>query len=48
MQKLRALVADDNKLNQQVAKLLLEDLNLEVEVVENGMEAVATFESAPI
>jgi two-component system sensor histidine kinase/response regulator len=45
MQKLRALVADDNKLNQQVAKLLLEDLNLEVEVVENGMEAVATFES---
>lgn len=43
--KLRALVADDNKLNQQVAKLLLQGLNLEVEVVENGMEAVATFDS---
>ncbi|MFA7340724.1 MAG: ATP-binding protein [Candidatus Obscuribacterales bacterium] len=43
--KIRALVADDNKLNQQVAKLLLQGLNLEVEVVENGMEAVATFDS---
>jgi signal transduction histidine kinase/CheY-like chemotaxis protein len=43
--KLRALVADDNKLNQQVAKLLLQGLNLEVEVVENGMEAVATFDT---
>ncbi len=43
--RLRALVADDNKLNQQVAKLLLQGLNLEVEVVENGMEAVATFDS---
>ncbi len=43
--KLRALVADDNKLNQQVAKLLLQGLNLDVEVVENGMEAVATFDS---
>ncbi|MBP9089515.1 response regulator [bacterium] len=43
--KLRALVADDNKLNQQVAKILLQGLNLEVEVVENGMAAVATFES---
>ena len=43
--KLRALVADDNKLNQQVAKILLQGLNLEVEVVENGMEAVATFDS---
>lgn len=45
MQKLKALVADDNKLNQQVAKLLLEDLNLDVEVVENGLEAVTTFEN---
>ncbi|MDP3510645.1 MAG: ATP-binding protein [Candidatus Melainabacteria bacterium] len=44
--KLKALVADDNKLNQQVAKILLQGLNLDVEVVENGMEAVATFESS--
>ncbi|CAN5351793.1 hypothetical protein BH11CYA1_BH11CYA1_13590 [soil metagenome] len=43
--KLKALVADDNKLNQQVAKLLLQSLNLDVEIVENGMEAVATFDS---
>ncbi len=41
--KLKALVADDNKLNQQVAKLLLEDLNIEVEVVENGVDAVEAF-----
>jgi two-component system sensor histidine kinase/response regulator len=43
--RLTALVADDNKLNQQVARLLLEALNVEVEVVENGMEAVASFDS---
>lgn len=44
-ERLTALVADDNKLNQQVARLLLEGLNVEVEVVENGMEAVASFDS---
>jgi CheY-like chemotaxis protein len=41
--KLRALVAEDNKLNQQLIKLQLQDLNLEVEVVKTGMEAVSVF-----
>jgi PAS domain S-box-containing protein len=44
--KLKALVADDNKLNQQVARLLLEALDIQVEVVENGMEAVAAFDGS--
>ena len=44
--RLRALVADDNKLNQQVARLLLEALNIDVELVENGMEAVAAFDGS--
>lgn len=42
---LRAMVADDNALNRQVAKLLLESLGIEVILAENGMEAVATFDS---
>lgn len=41
----RALVADDNKLNQKVARLLLSGLGLDVTVVENGMEAVAAFDT---
>ncbi len=41
--RLKALVADDNKLNQQVAKLLLEDLNIDVTVADNGLDAVEAF-----
>ncbi len=34
------LVVDDNKMNQHVARLLLTDMGLKVQVVDNGIEAV--------
>lgn len=39
-----ALVVDDNPINRQVAKILLEDLGLKIDVAENGREAVECFE----
>jgi len=41
----RVLVADDNKMNQHVARLLLNDIGLVVHVVENGIEAVTAFKT---
>lgn len=41
----RVLVADDNKMNQHVARLLLTDLGLVVHVVDNGIEAVTAFKA---
>ncbi|MDP3508504.1 MAG: PAS domain-containing protein [Candidatus Melainabacteria bacterium] len=39
----RALVADDNKINQQVALLFLQDLGFVVDVTADGIEAVSAF-----
>jgi PAS domain S-box-containing protein len=39
----RALVADDNKINQQVALLFLQDLGFIVDVTADGIEAVSAF-----
>lgn len=42
----RLLVAEDNELNQEVVKTILEMKNLRVDVVPNGKEAVARFEAS--
>lgn len=39
-EEFRVLLVDDNEVNRMVATLLLEDVNLEVDVAENGQEAV--------
>ena len=36
----KVLVAEDNAVNQEVARLMLEDLGCSVEVVQNGVEAI--------
>ncbi|MBU6454454.1 MAG: response regulator [Cyanobacteria bacterium REEB67] len=43
---IKVLVADDNKMNQHVARLLLNDMGLVVNVVENGIEAVSAFKTS--
>jgi signal transduction histidine kinase/ActR/RegA family two-component response regulator len=45
-QKHRALLAEDNVINQMVAKTLLEDAGYEVDVVEDGLKAIEAFRSA--
>ena len=42
----RVLVADDNKINLQVARLFLEALDLTVDVVDDGIAAVTAFKTA--
>jgi len=39
----RILLVEDNKINQEVAILLLDDLGLKVDVAENGLLALATL-----
>lgn len=39
----RALVADDNRINRQVAAIFLSDLGLEVSLAADGVEAVHAF-----
>lgn len=39
-----ALVVDDNPINRQVAKILLEDLGLIIDVAENGKDALECFQ----
>ena len=44
----KALVVEDNELNQEIAKYILTEMGLEVTVAANGQEAVELFaESAP-
>jgi CheY-like chemotaxis protein len=44
---LRVLVAEDNKVNQAVVKLMLEKLGCRVDIVANGLEAVEAVRLAP-
>ena len=43
---MRALLAEDNELNMEIAKFLLENNGIRVEGVENGLEAVKKFQSS--
>lgn len=43
----RLLVAEDDELNREIIKTLLEKENMLVELAENGLEAVNMFEKAP-
>lgn len=42
----KILVAEDNMTNQMLIKLLLEDLNLHVEIVNDGQEAVESYKES--
>ncbi|HEY1796044.1 MAG TPA: ATP-binding protein [Stellaceae bacterium] len=44
--KLRVLVAEDNKINQQLARMLLSKAGHTVEIADNGEEAVAAVRAA--
>jgi len=44
---LRALVAEDNKFNQVVVQNLLKRIGIDVEVAENGEEALEMLEAGP-
>jgi CheY-like chemotaxis protein len=39
----KVLLVEDNKTNQMLMNILLDDLDIEVEVAENGLEAVEKF-----
>lgn len=41
---LRVLVAEDDHVNQEIATMMLRDLNCRVDIAENGLEAVAAVE----
>ena len=43
----RILLAEDNEINQLVAREILEDVSLVCDLAENGEEAVAMFQRAP-
>ena len=43
LEGMRALVAEDNELNQEIAKFLLEENGIQVECVADGKEAVEKF-----
>lgn len=43
---LRVLVAEDNELNMEIAKFILEDNGMEVEWAKDGVEAVAMFQNS--
>ncbi|MDO4496241.1 MAG: ATP-binding protein [Bacteroidales bacterium] len=44
---IKALLAEDNDLNAEIATILLEDAGIEVTRVENGKRAVEVFEQKP-
>lgn len=43
---MKILVAEDNLINQKIIRIILEKSGLEYEMVNNGQEAVASFESS--
>ena len=43
----RILIAEDNRVNQQVLLLLLKKLGLRADVVSNGLEAISALNSVP-
>lgn len=43
----RALLVEDNELNQEIARYMLMEMGLEVEVAGDGQKAVEMFEQAP-
>ena len=43
----RILIVDDNQINREIAKLVLEDKGFSTEEAENGREAVEAVKSAP-
>lgn len=46
LQGLRALVVEDNELNMEIAKFILEDQEIKVECAIDGKEAVTKFENS--
>ncbi len=42
----RALVAEDNKINQKLMKSILERYGFEIEIVENGKEAIESYKNS--
>lgn len=42
----KILIAEDNSINQEVVKAMLQDSKAQVDIVENGEEAVARFNSS--
>ena len=44
-ERIRALVAEDNLINQRLIKILLQEYNIEVTAVDNGLEAVKQCEN---
>ena len=44
---LRILVAEDNRINRQVVGWMLEPLDAQIDMVENGLEAVAAVARSP-
>lgn len=42
----RALLVEDNELNQEIAQFILEDFGMQVTIAVNGQEAVRIFEEA--
>lgn len=45
---LRALLVEDNELNMEIAKFILEDQGIVVECASDGQEAVGMFEKSEI
>lgn len=43
----RVLLVEDNEMNQEIAQMILEDAGMEVDIVENGQEAVDKMEEMP-
>jgi len=46
-QKIRILVAEDNPVNQKVAKIMLRKMGFRIDVVANGQEAIDVLKTCP-
>ncbi|MEO1132599.1 MAG: response regulator [Cyanobacteria bacterium J06639_1] len=46
-QPLRILLAEDNRVNQKIAKKLMQRLGYSIDIVENGLEAIAALRREP-